>query len=791
MRLYLIFTWVCLIQLFGGCEIKTIESEKILPEQVIWFKTPAESWDNALPVGNGRLGAMVFGNPIHERIQLNEDSLWPGGPEWGNSKGSQTDLFELRKLIEKGAVHLADSLMVERFSYKAIVRSHQTMGDLFIDLEEKEVTDYRRSLNLDKALVTSAYKLNGQQVTQEVFASAPDDVLVIRYSTEDPNGLNFSLKLNRPDDNGHPTISLTTPSNNTIRMMGMVTQRAGMKESQPVVIDHGVRFETILQVRTNSGTTESIEGGISLKNVKEATIFIHCNTSFYSDNFTSKNKKSLENIAKKDYDELLENHIIDYQTFFKRTSLELGGNLLDSLPTDERLNLVKNGGEDNDLTSKLFQFGRYLLISSSRPDTNPANLQGLWNEHIQAPWNADYHLNINLQMNYWPADLTNLSELNQSLFDFTDRLIERGKILANKQYGFNGAVVHHATDLWAAPWMRAEKPYWGSWIHGGGWLSHHYWEHFRFTQVTLFLKERAFPAIKEFALFYKDWLVLDKRDSTWVSVPETSPENTYLSEDGKSAAVSYGNAMSHQIIGEVFDNYLEAAEILNIQDELTEKIRLKRENLHPGLKIGSDGRLLEWDREYQESEKGHRHISHLYALYPGDEISLKNPELFEAAKKTIQFRLDHGSAGPGWSRAWIINFFARLLDKNAVQENIQLFMQNSVNGNLLDIHPPFQIDGNFGFTAGVAENLLQTHEGFLRSLPAIPNNWQSGHVKSLKARGNIVVDISWEEGKLFEVTFYSATDKTFEVVYEDLKKKISIKKDIPLSLNSTLIKEAY
>ncbi|MDZ7613125.1 MAG: hypothetical protein U5K51_05000 [Flavobacteriaceae bacterium] len=347
---------------------------------------------------------------------------------------------------------------------------------------------------------------------------------------------------------------------------------------------------------------------------------------------------------------------------------------MDSLPTNERLALIKEGRSDVDLSAKLFDYGRYLLISSSRPNTNPANLQGIWNEHIEAPWNADYHLNINLQMNYWLADITNLSECHMPLFDFTDRLIERGKVLAKEQYGMNGTVVHHATDLWGSPWMQAAKPYWGSWIHGGAWLSRHYWEHYSFTQDTVFLRERAFPAIKAFAEFYSDWLVLDEADGTLISYPETSPENSYIAADGKPAAASHGNSMGHQIIAEVFDNTLASAQILGIEDKFIAELKTKRAQLHPGIKIGPDGRLMEWDKSYEEAEKGHRHISHLYALYPGDDITAENSELFEAAKKTIQYRIDHGGAGPGWSRAWIINFFARLLDKHAVEENIDLFI---------------------------------------------------------------------------------------------------------------------
>ena len=779
---------ICISVFLYDCTPENSKKKEINKEQILWYTTPAENWDNALPVGNGRLGAMVFGNPTHERIQLNEDSMWSGAPEWGNSKGNPDNLNEIRKLIKEGNVHLADSLIVEYFSYKAVGRSHQTMGDLFLDFDENEVTDYTRQLDLNKAIVSSSYKIDGYKVSQSVFSSAPDDVLVIKLETEHPDGLNVRLKLSRPDDKGHPTVTVSTPSNNTIKMEGMVTQYDGAKDSKPFVIDHGVKFETVLKAKNSSGSITAIDNGLSLKKVKNATIYLVCNTSFYTDTYSEKNTKTLQKLETASYESILKNHIGDYKKLYNRTTIDLGYHELDSLPTSERLKMVKDGKDDIDLSAKLFNYGRYLLISCSRPNTNPANLQGLWNEHINAPWNADYHLNINLQMNYWLADVTNLSECHKPLFDFSDRLIERGKILAKEQYGFNGTVAHQTTDLWAAPWMRAEKPYWGSWIHGGGWLVQHYWEHYRFTQDTTFLKERAYPALKAYAEFYSDWLVLDARDSTWVSVPETSPENSYLATDGKPAAVSYGNAMAHQIIGEVFDNTIETASILKIEDDFIKKIKEKRENLHSGIKIGSNGRLMEWDREYEEPEKGHRHISHLYALHPGDDITSENPELFEAAKKTIQYRLDHGGAGPGWSRAWIINFFTRLQDKEAVQENIDLFMQRSIYGNLLDIHPPFQIDGNFGFTAGVAESLLQSHEGFLRILPALPTKWKEGSIKGLKARGNILVDILWKEGKLVQLTLKSATTKTLKVKYAEVEKEIAFLKNTPVILDSNLNK---
>jgi len=745
-------------------------------ENILWYKQPAANWMQALPVGNGRLGAMVFGDAQHERIQLNEDSMWSGGPDWGNSKGNSKDLKELRKLIADGKVHEADAFIIEKFSYGSVKKSHQTMGDLFIDFEERKIKEYTRSLNLNKALATVNYTADGAKVTEKVFASKPGNVLMIQLETEDENGMNFKLKLDRPMDNGHKTVQVSSAVKNEITMEGMVTQFKGVKDSKPIIVDYGVKFQTKLKVKNIGGTVTSKDGQLYLKGVKKATIYLVCESSFYKKEYAKAANEHLNKISQKSFESLLQEHQEDFSKLFDRTTLNLGGKVLDSLPTNLRLKKLKEGGKDVDLVAKLFEYGRYLLISSSRPGTNPANLQGIWNKDIQAPWNADYHLNINLQMNYWPAEVTNLNECHQPLFDFIDRLIERGRITAKEQYNCRGAVVHHTSDLWASTWMRASQPYWGAWVHGGGWIVQHYWEAYQFNKDTKFLKERAYPAIKACAEFYLDWLVKDPKSNTWVSSPSTSPENSYIALDGKPAAVSQGDAMSHQIIAEVFDNYLASAVILNINDSFVEAVKKKRKTLRSGFQIGSDGRLLEWDQSYEEAEKGHRHMSHLYGLHPGNDITSKTPKLFDAAKKTIAYRLEHGGAGTGWSRVWMINFNARLFNPKAAQENISKFLKRSVADNLFDMHPPFQIDGNFGFTAGVAELLLQSHEGFLRVLPTLPKDWSHGSVKGLKARAGITVAIEWNAEGLKVLKLSSAMDQKKEIVYLDKKVTVELKK---------------
>ncbi|WP_255083969.1 glycosyl hydrolase family 95 catalytic domain-containing protein [Zhouia amylolytica] len=781
---YLIFTMLG-ASLFG-CKKESITATN---NTRLWYEEPASKWMEALPVGNGRLGAMVFGDTRNEHIQLNEDSMWSGGPDWGNAKGNKEDLEYIRQLIRDGKVHEADKEIIKRFSYKSVLRSHQTMGDLYIDFQNEvpEAENYQRSLSLDSALVTVSYKLNGNKVVEKVFASRPDNTMVVHLETDAEEGLDFNLRLDRPKDKGRPTVTVSNPANNEISMKGVVTQFGGKKFSNAFPIDYGVKFETRLKVLNESGSVSAENGKLKLKGVRKATLFIVGNTSFYSEDYANENNNDLAALAGKSFDELLERHVNDHQSLYKRVAFELGNDSLDTLPTNKRLARLKEGQSDPDLAATLFQYGRYLLIGSSRPGTNPANLQGLWNQHIEAPWNADYHLNINLQMNYWPSGVANLSECQEPLFDYVDRLIERGKITAKEQYGINrGAVVHHTSDLWAAPWMRAATPFWGAWIHGGGWIVQHYWEHYRFTQDEQFLKERGYPAMKEIASFYLDWLQKDPESNKWISYPETSPENSYIAADGKSAAVSYGAAMGHQIIAEVFDNVLASAQILNINDPFIKEVEEKRTDLYPGVVVGKEGRILEWNEAYEEPEKGHRHMSHLYALHPGDDITENNPEAFKAAQRTIDYRLEHGGAGTGWSRAWMINFNARLLNPEAAQENIKKFFEISIADNLFDEHPPFQIDGNFGYTAGVAELLLQSHEGFIRLLPALPSNWSEGKISGIKARGNVEVSIEWKQNALTSVALKAPVDKLITLKYKSKNIEVALEANKTLVLNQNL-----
>jgi len=765
------FRILCLILLtfLIGCNQK--ETERLR----LWYTTPAIKWIDALAVGNGRIGAMVFGKTDIERIQLNDDSIWPGSSEWENPSGTKKELEKIRELLFAGNNKEADKLLVKKFSNKGIGRSHQTLGDLFIEFEHKKITSYKRELSLNDATVHISYDADGASVSQTVFASHPDQAIIIQFKSDAPGGLNGRVRLSRPMDNGFPTAKVFTKENQLI-MEGEVTQRNSWFNSKGTQILNGVKFQTSVSIKHEGGSLANEENYIDLKNVNSLTLYVVSNSSFYHDNFSQVNSEQRASVIKKDFTSLLNNHINDYQSLFNRVELKLGENNPDSLSTVKRLDRVKQGKFDSGLETILFQYGRYLLISSSRPGTNPANLQGLWNKDIIAPWNADYHMNINLQMNYWLADLTNLSELNEPLFKYIDRLIERGKVTAKKNYGARGSFIPHASDLWVPTFLRAETAYWGASFGAAGWMMQHYWQYYKFNMDNEFLKNRIYPALNEVVHFYFDWLIEDPRDGLLISAPSTSPENQFIQQSGDTVATCLGSAMDQQIIAEVFDNYLKTCQILKIENSFVDSLKEKRKKLRSGLLIGSDGRILEWDREYAEYEKGHRHMSHLYAFHPGDAVSkTQTPELYEAAGKTLDYRLANGGAGTGWSRAWLINLAARLHDGDMAHKHIQLLLQKSMYQNLFDAHPPFQIDGNFGYTAGVAEMLVQSHEeNKIHLLPALPSAWKTGHVRGLKARGNFIIDIEWIYGKLRWAKITSVTGGKTNVFYDDHSNQIDL-----------------
>ena len=738
-----LFFWVF------GCS-KTIEYQDETHLK-IWFDQPTKKWNEGLPVGNGSLGGMVYGFPEKEQITLNEETIWTGGKLYDRDrKEGYKYLGQIQKLLFEGKYVEAETmagekLLAERFPSGTI--TYQMLANLWIESPGLDsVENYRRELDLNNAMVSIQFEKDGVKYRREFFSSFPDQAMVIRYTADKKGALNLSAWIERTENSN---IELTE---NSIHF------------SEHVGNGNGVKFHSIVHFETSGGQLHLDNGRIVVSGAKELIIRIVASSDYRGTEPAQICKKNLSAALSSSFKKLCESHTEDYRSLFKRVELKLSESDGEDLPTNERLQRVKEGTYDNYLTQLQYQFGRYLLISSSRPGNLPANLQGIWADGFSPPWNSDYHININIQMNYWLAEMTNLSECHQPFLEFIGDLREMGRISARESYGCSGFVAHHTSDAWHATAAFGRARY-GMWPMGAAWCCQHLYSHYEYTEDRDYLEEYAYPVMKEAAQFFVDFMVRDPNTGMLVSGPSVSPENDFLDKDGNVGTISMGPTMDRAIIFELFRNCITSAEILGRDEAFRDTLKSKLQQMPP-LQIGSDGRLMEWVEEFEEAQPGHRHISHLYALHPSNQIS-KNltPELFEAAKKTLEYRLSHGGGHTGWSRAWIVNFYARLLEAEKAHDNIVALQQKSTLPNLLDIHPPFQIDGNFGVVSGITEMLMQSHTGEIHLLPALPKAWASGHIKGIVARKGFELDIQWKNGELESLVVRSKLGNTLQLRY--------------------------
>ena len=750
---------VVLFCLVGGCS--AAEPSRLS----LWYDKPATAWEQALPIGNGRMGAMIFGGVEKDRFQFNESTLWTGAPHDYSHPDAVKVLPEIRQLLFDGKQKQAEDLAMEKFmSIPLGQEKYQPFGDLWIEsAAPTKVEGYRRQLDLETATAQTQYTADGVGYTRTAFASYPDRVIVVRLQSDKPAGLNGTIGMTSP----HAEAEMLSDGN-TLILRGKVKQPGCLK------------FEARLEIRAEGGKVEFKDGRATLAGVTQAVLILTAATSYKNYQDTSGDpaelcKKALAAVAGKGYEALRKTAVEDYRRLFSRVTLDVGTSPQAEIPTDQRVAKFKEGN-DPSLAELYFQFGRYLLISSSRPGGQPANLQGLWNDKMNPPWDSKWTVNINTEMNYWPAEPTNLSECHEPLFDMVADVAKTGRTTAKVHYGANGWVLHHNTDIWrgTAPINHSNH---GIWVTGGAWLCQHLWYRYQFTGDKAFLRDRAYPILKEAAAFFVDFLWRTRRRKFLISTPSNSPENKGLVA---------GPTMDHQIIRDLFNDCIEASTVLGVDENLRKVWIEKRDRLAPS-QIGKYGQLQEWLEDKDDPKDEHRHISHLYGLYPSGQINQRGtPELYAAARKSLEFR---GDGGTGWSMGWKINTWARLHDGDHAFRMLtnQLTPQRTYP-NLFDAHPPFQIDGNFGATSGICEMLLQSQTGEVELLGALPSAWKNGSVKGLCARGGFVVDLEWKDGKLASAKILSRIGGLCKLRYGETTVQLETKAGETYTLNGQLQK---